>query len=395
MFISTIITLAGLYLATVVLFILGMQQKKKGTNTRQYRVSVVIAARNEQDNIGNILDDLCRQTYPAEKYSVFVVNDGSTDRTQEIIDSFTQQHSNIRSLSVQHVPKGISPKKFALQQAIEQSDSELVLSTDADCRVPDTWIETMVSYFTPETGFVIGFSQYGAPHSKQNLVEDLQAFDFMQMMGVAVGTCNLGLPMAASGQNLGYRRDAFLQVGGYNRIAHRISGDDVLLLQLIHKYTDYKTVFATDEKCYAISKAQPTFDDFINQRIRWASNGSYQVYLNLPFFIYLLLVYAFSLAIVAAWIAAAFSLLPVALPIAVLLLKFFTDGAITLKSAYFFHRRDLLKWFPLWFMVQLPYVVYVGFKGTFGNFKWKGRMHSADFKKTNPVYMTNETGSTK
>ena len=246
MIISIVTILTILYITTVILFLVGLQQKKTGTSTDRYRVTVIIAARNEEDNIGHILNDLCNQTYPLKKYNIIVVNDGSTDRTQEVIDSYTKKASNINTLAVRHVPKGTSPKKYALQLAIEQSDSDLVLSTDADCRVPPTWIETMVSYFTPDVGFVIGFSQYGRPRDKQNLIENLQAFDFLQMMGVAAGTSNLGLPMAASGQNLAYRRDAFVQVGGYSKIAHRISGDDVLLLQLIRRYTSYKAVFAAD-----------------------------------------------------------------------------------------------------------------------------------------------------
>ncbi len=382
MIVAIVTLLSILYIITILLFLIGLLTKKSGSNTTQYNVTVVIAARNEEDNIGNILEDLAQQTYPADKYNVIVVNDGSTDNTQVVIDTFTNRFSNFSSLAVQAVPNGFSPKKFALQQAIEQSKSELILSTDADCRVQASWIESMVSYFTPEIGFVIGFSQYGTPHDIQNTIENLQAFDFMQMMGVAAGTSNMGLPMAASGQNLAYRRDAFLEVGGFNKIAHRISGDDVLLLQLINRYTQYKSVFAADPKTFAVSKAQPTWSDFINQRIRWASNGSYQLYLNIPFFLYLLLVYLYSFSIALAFFGAVFLSIPMSFFIGALFIKILADGAITLKSASYYNRRDLLKWYPLWFVLQVPYIVYVGFQGTFGNFKWKGRKHSTDFNKT-------------
>lgn len=373
--------LTGLYIATIVLFITGLTSTTSGRNRQHYSVTVIVAARNEEHTIGNILKDLTRQTYPVSLYRVIVVNDGSTDNTLQVIDSFAQKYDYITSSSIQNIPPGFSPKKYALHCAINSSQSEIILTTDADCRVHPTWIESMVSYFTSDTGFVIGFSQFGAKNEPQNFIERLQAFDFLQMMGVAAGTCNIGVPMAASGQNLGYRRDAFIKIGGFTRIAHRISGDDVLLMQLVKKYTSYKIVFAADSRSWAFSAPQPDLVSFINQRIRWASNGSYQLFLNIPFFAYLLLYYVFSFYIMFGLIWSLFLHQHLEIFLAGLLIKLLADFAITLKSARLFQRTDLLKYFPVWFLVQLPYIVYVGFMGTFGSFKWKERRHNATVNK--------------
>ncbi|HPG40794.1 MAG TPA: glycosyltransferase [bacterium] len=373
----TLYILTTLYVATIILFLIGLSKKKPGTNRDRLTVTVIVAARNEEHTIGNILQDLTRQTYPVSLYRVIVVNDGSTDNTQQVIDSFTRRYDYITSSNIQDIPAGFSPKKYALQCAINSSTSEIILTTDADCRVHPTWIENMVTYFTPKTGFVIGFSQFGAKNEPQNCIERLQAFDFLQMMGVAAGTCNIGVPMAASGQNLGYRRDAFMQIGGFTRIAHRVSGDDVLLLQLVKKYTDYRIVFAADPRSRAFSAPQPDLVSFINQRIRWASNGSYQLFLNIPFFAYLLLYYVFSFFILFGLSCSFFTHHHQAFFLSGLLIKLLADFAITLKSALTFQRTDLLKYFPVWFIVQLPYIVYVGFLGTFGSFKWKERRHNA------------------
>jgi len=377
----TLYILTTLYVATIILFLIGLSKKIPGTNRDHLTVTVIVAARNEEYTIGNILQDLTRQTYPVSLYRVIVVNDGSTDNTQQVIDSFTRRFDYITSSNIQDIPPGFSPKKYALQCAINSSKSEIILTTDADCRVHPTWIENMVTYFTPKTGFVIGFSQFGAKNEPQNCIERLQAFDFLQMMGVAAGTCNIGVPMAASGQNLGYRRDAFMQIGGFTRIAHRVSGDDVLLLQLVKKYTDYKIVFATDPRSRAFSAPQPDLVSFINQRIRWASNGSYQLFLNIPFFAYLLLYYVFSFFILFGLSCSFFTHHHQALFLSALLIKLLADFTITLKSAVTFQRTDLLKYFPVWFVVQLPYIVYVGFLGTFGSFKWKERRHNAVVRK--------------
>jgi len=378
---TVLIILSCVYVLTVILFFIGLFIKKSGANTVQYPVTVVIAARNEENNISNILEDLTHQTYPKDLYKVIIVNDGSTDNTQQIIDSYAAKHSFIHSYLIEKVPAGFSPKKYALQCAINQTGGDIILSTDADCRVSSRWIETMVSYFEPNVGFVIGFSQFGRKKSKQNFIERMQAFDFMQMMGVAAGTCNMGLPMAASGQNLAYRRKAFEQIGGYSSIAHRVSGDDVLLMQLVRKYTKYKIVYASASSGFVTSKPQPDLTSFINQRIRWASNGSYQIYLNIPFFAYLLQFYLYSLFLFFGLLFALLAGRFVSLFLTGMLLKFISDFVITTKSAFYFNRRDLLKYFPVWFLFQLPYVLYVGLLGTFGNFKWKERSHSADFNR--------------
>jgi len=361
----------------IILFFVGLLKKPKGRNKDRLTVSVIIAARNEEDNVGGILYDLTHQTYPSELYNVIVANDGSIDRTSEIIEEYAKQYPNIIHLSIDKYPSYFSPKKYALERAVGLSTGEIILATDADCRVGSRWIETMVSYFTPKVGFVIGFSQFGHRREKQNLLEKLQTFDFLQLMGAAAGTCNLGYPLAASGQNLGYRKRAFTQVGGFKKIADRISGDDVLLLQLVRKYTKWKITFAAAPTAFAISKPQHTLRGLINQRKRWASNGSYQVRLNIPFFAYLLLVFLYS--------ASLFFGLPLSLLLKIqvssFLIAFVGKAAaellIAMRSAQYFHRQDLLKYFPLWFFVQIPYVVFVGLLGTFGSFKWKGRSHSA------------------
>jgi len=372
---ATILT--AIYVLTIALFLYGLSRPAPGRNDEKPSVSVIIAARNEEHHIGAILQDLAIQSYPAESYEVIVANDASSDRTIHIINDFAERYPSFRSITINDCPPGVSPKKYAIEQAVRKSIGKIILATDADCRVGPDWIASMVAFFTPSVGFVVGFSQFGRSGDPQNLIERLQAFDFLPLMGVAAATCQLGLPLAASGQNLAYRRDAFLSVGGYRRVYHRISGDDVLLLQLIRRLTRYRTVFALDDKAFASSEPQSTLSQFINQRKRWASNGSFQLFLNLPFFFYLILVYLYNSLCFFGSLAAIFSpslLVPL---LWLLAIKLASEGLMSSASARRFHRIDLLKYFPLWFFLQIPYVALMGVLGTFGNFKWKGRTHSA------------------
>ncbi len=373
-----ICALAVLYGATILLFILGLLRRRTGKNFMLRRVSVVIAARNEQENIGRLLDDLIKQNYPAELFDITIVDDNSVDKTALIVSDYAKKHANIKLLSVDTPPETFSPKKFALQQAVKKSSGEVILTTDADCRLPQTWIRSMVRYFTDDVGFVIGFSQLGYPGEKQNLIEKLQAFDFIQLMGAAAGTANLDYPLAASGQNMAYRRDAFLQVNGYQRVAHRVSGDDVLLLQLVRRLTDYEIVFASDPEAFVTSKPEPTLWTFLNQRKRWASNGSYQFILNPLFFVYLLQVFLYNAGLLVGIPLAFITGQQLQLLLLCLLVRAGLEIGIGIKSTQYFQRQDLLKYFPVWFLLQIPYIVFVGAMGTFGRFNWKERSHSAD-----------------
>lgn len=376
----TIIVLTIVYVGTLLLFIAGMMIRRRVVHGQRHRISIVIAARNEEQNIGNILTDLANQSYDKGWYEVIIANDHSSDKTVDVIEQHVARHANFKLLNMQAAPPRFSPKKWALQKAVEEAAGDIILATDADCRVGSRWIETMASYFGPEVGFVIGFSQFGALGASQNLIERFQAFDFLALMGAAAGSANLGLPLAASGQNLGYRKTAFQQIGGYTKVAHRVSGDDVLLLQLIRKYTEMKIVFAADPAAYAVSEPQPTLKDLINQRKRWASNGIVQLKLNIVFFLYLLQVLLFNAALLVGLGMALCTGRHLDTVLGCLAIRVVSEFAISVKSALHFKRTDLLRYFPLWFSMQIPYIVGIGLAGTFGKFQWKDREHSAQIK---------------
>ena len=373
-------TLTIVYGLTICAFMIGLRIRRMGANSELRKVTVIIAARNEEKNIGNILSDLSRQDYPRELYEVIIANDHSSDETSAVVQKFSAKYSNIKLHDVGAIPKNFSPKKFAIQTSVQQAKGDIILATDADCRVSSQWIRSMNSYFKDEIGFVIGFSQFGAQGDKQNFIERLQAFDFVAMMGAAVGSANIGVPLAASGQNLGYRKTAFNEIGGYQKVAHRVSGDDVLLLQLVRKHTRHKIVFAGDTRTFVVSKPQPTLMDLVNQRKRWASNGGYQLKLNITFFLYLLQVLLFNLSLFVGLVAAIVSDSFLTTMITFLAVRILLEFSISLMSTLYFKRTDLLKYFPLWWIVQIPYIVSVGLAGTFGKFQWKERVHSAEIK---------------
>lgn len=368
--------ITAIYFLIILFLFVGLFFPSKSRTLKKYRCSVVVAARNEEKNIGNLLNELVQQTYPSNLFEVIIVNDGSEDRTGAIIEQFAQQYKNVyQVLAIPDRATGLTAKKNALNQGIRQSTGDIILTTDADCHVKPTWIESMVSYFTAEVGVVVGFSQLGNRNDPYSFFEGLQAFDFLSLMSAAQGSINLNCPLAASGQNLAYRKDAFEAVDGFQKIRNRISGDDVLLLQLIRKFSDWKIRFAASELAFNWTQPEKTFRSFFNQRKRWASNGSYQIHLNIGFFIFILIVFLMNVLIVLGSPIYFLAYHSFRLPLLCLLMKILIELAIAFKGSMIYQRTDLLKYFPVWAIVQMPYVILTGLMGSLGRFIWKERRY--------------------
>jgi cellulose synthase/poly-beta-1,6-N-acetylglucosamine synthase-like glycosyltransferase len=363
----------GLYCAGLFLFLAGLHRAGPKREPFTGFVSVIIAARNEEDTLRDLLTDLTEQTFPKECFEVIIVNDRSSDRTGEIIRHFTEKHSHFHGLTVKASLPNLTAKKNALTQGIERSRGTLLLTVDADCRVLPTWVETMASYFTGDTGMVAGFSQLGLPGEDRPLFEKLQALDFLALMAASRGSINMGLAWSASGQNLAYRKAAYNEVGGFRDIGHRMSGDDVLLMQLIYKRTRWNVRFASAPESFNTSQPERTVRGLLHQRARWASNGAYQVLMNPPFFLYVIATFAANLLILSSIILALLSKMSPLIPLSGLAFKLTSELLIMLKGTGVFKRRDLRSLFPIWFLLQIPYVVLVGILGNLGRITWKGR----------------------
>jgi len=363
----------AVYCTGLLVFLAGLHKPGPGRTPSTVFVSVIIAARNEESDLGHLLSDLTNQTFPDDRFEVIIVNDRSSDKTKEIIRQYTEHHSQFHGIDVKEILPNLTAKKNALAQGITRSRGDLILTVDADCRVLKSWIDTMASFFTPDTGMVAGFSQLGLPGEKRPLFEKLQAFDFLALMAASRGSISVGLPWSASGQNLAYLRAAYDEVGGFRDIGHRLSGDDVLLMQLIRRRTSWKVRFATAPEGFNTSRPEKTLAGLLHQRGRWASNGAYQILLNAPFFLYVIAVYAANLFILAGIPLALFAGLSPMVLLLGLFIKMVSEMLIMLKGTSVFRRRDLRSLFPLWFLWQIPFVVVVGIMGNIGRVTWKDR----------------------
>ncbi len=333
-------------------------------------ISIVIAARNEADYIGKCLDSLKQQTYPSDRFEILVVDDDSTDNTSQIVAS--THLDNLRLLSVDNSFPKMAAKKRPMSVGIHRARGEWILTTDADCTVPPTWVASMASYMAADIGVVIGFSQLKM--TSRSFFNRLQAYDFLTLMAAAAGAAGLGMPLAASGQNFAYRKCLFEKVGGFRDIAHRPSGDDVLLLQLLRQAWDGRIAFAADPGAYATTHRPETPSSLWQQRKRWASNAAYQLRLNPIFFSYIAVVFFINVLIPAAFVISITDG-TYTLPLICWGAKILVDLLVVGKGIHTFKRIDLLIMFPFWEIVQIPYTILIGLAGTLRGFAWKGREH--------------------
>ena len=365
LFIILCLSLA-IYLYFTVLFYRGIKNRTLSQSSEMPFVSVIIAARNEENNITTILTYLNNQSYPSDRYEVIVADDDSTDKTAEKIQFFANNNQNINYLKITDRNKYNSPKKNALTKAIEKSRGEILLFTDADCFVTKNWISAMVKNFTKDVDMVCGFSRTKIDNwQKAPFYQKFEYFDFIVMYFAAAGAISSGNYFSCSGQNMGYRKKAFYDVGGFSKVSHIQSGDDVNLLQLF-RMNNKKVVFSFGRQSFIYTKPISDFFSSINQRIRWASNYKYQSTLNPIFFVYLTATF---------FVITFIYLLPIIFfpyGLSFILIKFISDYFfVKYSSKIFYIEKERIRFFPVWFFFQPIYVLIVTVLGVFEFFKWK------------------------
>lgn len=342
----------------------GVSRLKPGLSNDTPFVSVVVAARDEADNIQNCLTALSVQDYPKDNVEFIIVDDRSEDNTPVLIQTFSQKDRRFKSITIRETPSHFASKKWALKTGIEASKGSIILTTDADCLPPAGWISSIIRYFDKKVGLVAGYAPLNAiehPTFLQRLIQ----LDALALASVAAGSFGAGFPLTCSGRNLGYRRQVYEDIGGFESLSRFVSGDDDLLLHRIRKNTSWKMRYAADPDASVSSAPPSTLSAFFHQRTRHASKGfHYPLYLILS----LIGVYLLNLTLI--------------LGVFFIELWPFWLTIITLKSIFEFifiksvakkvRGLKLLKYFPLTILPHIFYVVFFGLWGQIGRFRWKG-----------------------
>ena len=325
----------------------------------QVKISVIVAARNEENNIGNLLEDLARQDYPKEFYEVIIVNDHSTDGTANRI-SFGR---------LMELPSHLEGKKNAIAFGIDAVQGELIITTDADCRVPPGWLKTIAAFYSATGAKFIAAPVMIAP--SRSLLGIFQSLDFLTMQGITGASVHRKFHSMCNGANLAYPRNIFFEVNGFEGVDNIPSGDDMLLMHKIFTRYPGEVFYLKEQGAIVTTVAEKNWKDFLQQRVRWASKAVH--YKDKRIFYELLLTYLVNVCFLAAAIISFFNSYTLGFFLLLLLAKVIVEFPFVNAVAIFFNRRRLMRYFVFFEPLHIIYIIISGWLGRFGSYTWKSR----------------------
>ena len=327
-------------------------------------VSVIIPARNEEKNIGQLLKALLQQDFPAEKLEIMVVDDHSEDQTAAIVAGFSKVHL------LQLCEEGLnSYKKKALEKGVAAACGELIVCTDADCIPTKEWLSELVrNYLTRDAVFV------AAPvvlTNEGSLLGRFQTLDFLVLQGITGAGIQQGNLSMANGANMAYPKKIFEEVEGYRGVDKLASGDDFFLVHKIAKRYPGKIIFVKSPDAIVKTATLPHWKDFIQQRIRWASKSA--SYKEIRMTAVLGLVWFYNALFVWALLGAMFDWRFAVILLLAWLLKTLVEWPFVRLVAKFFQVPITLISFLGFQPLHIFYTVSTGLLGLTGSYEWKGR----------------------
>jgi glycosyltransferase involved in cell wall biosynthesis len=240
------------------------------TNSQQHPVSVVICARDEDENLARNLPGVLVQKYPSTN-EVVVVNDNSVDDSKYILQELRKTFKSLKVVELTQEAKLISGKKYPLSIGIREASHEILLLTDADC-VPasENWMQKMQDAYDENTEIVIG---YGAYHRRKGLLNKLIRFETFHTALQYLSYALAGIPYMGVGRNLSYKKGLFLRNKGFSSINHIPSGDDDLFINKVATKENTKVVIDPDAITRSIPKT--TWSSWLRQKSRHYTTAKY------------------------------------------------------------------------------------------------------------------------
>lgn len=328
--------------------------------TPSTKFTIIIPFRNEAQNLPKILDSINKLNYPKHLFSVILVDDDSSDEFQ--IGSY-----NFPLLVLKNNRKTKSPKKDAINTAIEKVETEWIITTDADCIVPENWLQTYDAYIQENNPKMMASGVYYAVEN--NFLSSFQQLDLMSLQGTTIGSFGKNNAFMCNGANFAYRKDFFETLKGFEGNNTIASGDDVFLLQKAIAYEKENVHFVKSNLTLVKTQSETTWLKLFHQRVRWASktanySGFYSKQLGLS-------VLMMNLACILTLIFYLFNCIDYKLVVLAISFKFLVDTLLLSKTYRFFNLK-----FNYLFLSSILYPFFstsVALYSFFGKYNWKDR----------------------
>jgi biofilm PGA synthesis N-glycosyltransferase PgaC len=329
-------------------------------------ISIIIPVRNEEKNILALLHSLKNQTYPASLFEIILVDDFSTDQTATLINKCRLDNS----ILIQPADNINSSKKKAIAAGIQIARGKLIVTTDADCRPSDKWLDNLNSfYFSSKAEFI------AAPVKmdyNNKLIEIFQALDFLTLQGITGASAYYNIHVMCNGANMAYSRKAFQEVNGYEGVDNVASGDDMFLMYKIKNRFPGKVMFIKSQDAIVSTNAIPDLTGFFSQRKRWASKAFVLKDNNL--ILILCFIYLFNCLLLTLFFSGFINHQNWLYFIYFLLFKTLIEWPFVYSITRFYNEKKLMWYFVFFQPFHILYTVVVGAISQFGTYNWKDRI---------------------
>lgn len=327
-------------------------------NNTHIKFSIIIAAKNEEQNLPLLFKSLTKLNYPKEYFEIIFVDDQSTDNTKIIIENFIEKNANISIYESNN--KKYSGKRGALEIGISHTKYEYIMITDADCEPQPEWLNSFAERFKQGYDFIFGIAPF---HQTNSFVNKISCFENLRSQLLMFTVAKMGFPYSAAARSFGFRKTAFDNLEGYKNTTKTISGDDDLLLQEAIKHNmKIGTVEIPDAFVYSSTKNK--FKEYLIQKARHTASSNYYLLKHKIFLgIWHLLNLSFLFSVVLTFIDILF-----ALPFVIKLI--FDVITVQVKQKHFGYKFGIAESVYLQIIYELLIIVNY-LKATFGKTKWK------------------------
>lgn len=364
--IAVVFILLIVYVFTIATLVFGFTKLKQIDSeilVPKTTFSIVVPFRNEAENLPQLLHCISKLNYPKELFEVILVDDESEDEFR-LLDS---ARSDMNITIIKNIRKSNSPKKDAIETAIEIAENDWIITTDADCLVQKEWLLTFDNYVQSTNKKMVAAGITYLP--KKGFLSAFQALDFMSLQGATIGSFGIGKPFMCNGANFAYSKAFFQELNGFEGNENIASGDDVFLLQKAILKEPKSVGFLYDSKSIVATQTVNTWEKLFMQRVRWAAKSTgYSSVFGKTLALIVFVTNLFWVLGFGFWVLGTLDQNYFMLFVGS---KFLIDLILLLKTAHFFKTK--LNWILASSLLYPFFSSSVALYSLFGKYEWKDR----------------------
>lgn len=326
------------------------------------KASLIIACRNEEENLPALFASINRQKVRHEQLEVIFVDDHSNDKTFDLLKEF--QETCDFSVHVIRAEES-EGKKAAITKGVSIASNPLLLFTDADCRFGTLWVAAHMNNYLDGNEFTSGPVMF---NEAKNFWQRLMQLEFLGLIASGGAGVKLKWNWMANAANMSVDRNSYLKAMDNAKGHNKASGDDSYLLAALTKKRA-EIGFLKASEALVVTGYEPNLKSFVNQRLRWASKGA--GYMKLMPLLATMIIFVTNVSIfLSPFIFLADRTLAI---ITIAVIKVLVDIWFYSFALTFFDKRNLLGLVPIAQIFHIPYVVFTAIFGAMFKYEWKGR----------------------